>query len=337
MRRDPVYAPPTSLLGRLGADEAGACPPPRQRVLVAARVDHPPHDGVDPLVGVRPLRPARTAANLLHQVLACLWSLGDVPSVEVPESGAQSKADGDSCGAERRPPRSTAPLESQVPPPEEVVEVAEAPHAEARTPQTCDRPCGPVGPGARQLAAKAGKILQLEPRCAGKHTFEGQYTPFTVDSPSERGKPSPPVEYESPCPCECVCTPIPCMVDGFGLSLGGIDPAFAWLGCFLGGLMADVLFPDSSVGCGYARDQAGTVARSQGGTNPALDALRGGQSPGLGILAGRELDLGLMRPALSLAALSTSGIPGPAALAAPEIPGEGALRIFALRGEELPR
>ena len=130
--REPGYAPPTSLLGRMGAAEKSGCEPPRRSVLVAVRVEHPPHDRIEPLLGPFVRHPPRAFANLLHQVLKGLWSLDAVPSAEAPDAGQM-----EGCGsAERRPPRSSALLASQVQPPEEIVEVAEPPQAEAREPQT---------------------------------------------------------------------------------------------------------------------------------------------------------------------------------------------------------
>ena len=52
---------------------------------------------------------------------------------------------------------------------------------------------------------------------------------------------------------------------------------------------------------------------------------------------GLDLDLGLMRPDLSLTALATAGIAGPAALAPPEQVGASASLLFALPGDEAVR
>jgi hypothetical protein len=329
VRRDPVYAPPTSLLARLGAVRSGECAPPRRNVLVATAVAHPAQARVSPLLGARALHPPRSAANLLHQVLRSLWSLDDIPVAEVPESGALPRADGEACGsAEQRPARSSAPLESQVPPPEEVVEVAEPPQAEARHPQTCERPCGPVSPGARALAAKTGRVHRLDSAC-GTIKFEDEYTPFAVERPESRGKPS---EHKSPCPCECVCGILVVCVDCTGSRLEFLDCAFQWLGPVLESLVG-FFTPDASLGSA-TQDQAGGIAVHGSGKSPALDALLGGQSQGLGMLAGLDLDLGTMRPALSLTALATAGIPGPLAIAPPERPGEHASLLFSLPGDE---
>ncbi len=345
VRRDPVYAPPTSLLGRLGAGASGECAPPRRSVLVATAVEHPVQSRVSPLLGARALHPPRSAANLLHQVLRALWSLGEIPVAEAPESGALGRENGESCGTEQRPPRSSAPLESQIPPPEELVEVAEPPQAEARRPQTCERPCGPLSPGARALASKGGRSRQPDGQCT-EHTFESRYSPFGVERPTQRGKPG---EHESPCPCVCVCTeattgcppqdrrfpPYP-PLPPVNVLLGAIDAAMGWLGRCAAAL-AGLLFPDSSAGVASAEEFVGTIARDPLGRSPALEALRGGQSQGNGLLAGFELEVGVMRPALTLAALATSGIPGPAALAPPEIPGGGSSVLLSLRAEDIER
>ncbi len=335
VRRDPVYAPPTALLGRLGAAASGECPSPRRSVLVATAVEHPVQSRVSPLLGARALHPPRSAANLLHQVLRNLWSLGEIPVAEVPESGALGRENGESCGSEQRPPRSSAPLESQVPPPEELVEVAEPPQAEARRPQTCERPCGPVGPGSRALAAKTGRVHQLDPQCRGEHKFEDDYTPFVPERPEARGKPG---GHESPCPCECVCYLRLVCVDceGARLHLASIDSAFSWLDR-TSGSAAGSRFPDASVGFASPLDQAGRIAVHRSGRSPTLDALRGGQSQGLGMFAGMDLEAGVMQPALSLTALATSGIPGPGALVPPDRPGGQASLLVALRGDETPR
>jgi hypothetical protein len=329
-----VYAPPTSLLARLGAAASGDCAPPRRSALVATAVEHPAQARVSPLLGARALHPPRSAANLLHQVLRSLWSLDDIPVAEVPESGALPRADGEACGSgEQRPSRSSAPLESQVPPPEEVVEVAEPPQAEARHPQTCERPCGPVAPGARALAAKSGRIERPDPRC-GKLDFESQHTPFAVERPESRGKPG---ERDSPCPCYCDCV-YTCPISGSSLFLPGValeavDAGLGWLGrCWAG--LRELLTPDFSAGVAAAGEFVGMIAVHGSGSSPTLEALVGGQSQGLGISAGRELDLGVMRPALALTSLSTAGIPGPVALAPPELPGGEPSLIVAARAED---
>lgn len=338
VRRDPVYAPPTSLLGRLAAPASGGCAPPRQRVLVATAVEHPFQGGVSPLLGARALHPPRSAANLLHQMLRALWSLDEVPVAEVPESGAQPRADGESCGSEQRPARSSAPLESQAPPPEEIVEVAEPPQAEATHPQTCEGPCGPVGPGARSLAAKTARGERLDPRCGKHEDAKNPHTPFTVETPSERGKGG-----GQSCPCVCVCTRIGCPPAEREppdlpslVVLEAVDTALGWLGrCWAG--LRELLVSDSSAGVAAAEEFVGTIAVHRSGTSPTLDALLGGQSQGLGMSAGSDLELGVMRPALTLTSLSTSGIPGPGALAPPELPGGEPSFILALRAQELAR
>jgi hypothetical protein len=337
VRRDPVYAPPTPLLARLGTGGSGDCAPPRRSVLVATAVEHPAQARVSPLLGARALHPRHSAANLLHQVLRSLWSLDDIPVAEVPESGALPRADGESCGsAEQRPARSSAPLESQVPPPEEVVEVAEPPQAEARHPQTCERPCGPVSPGARALAAKTGRIERPDPRC-GKLDFESQHTPFAPERPSERGKGG------QSCPCVCVCTRTGCppaerhfQEPPRFVVLDAVDAAMGWL-ARCGAFLRDLLIPDYSAGVAAGDEFVGTIAVDAGGGRPALEALRGGQSQGLGLSAGLDLDLGVMRPALTLAALATSGVPERAALAPPEIPGGEPSFLLSLSAEDLDR
>jgi hypothetical protein len=100
------------------------------------------------------------------------------------------------------------------------------------------------------------------------------------------------------------------------------------------GFARGVSFPDSSLGFGSRGDQAGLVAAHPSGSSPALDALRGGQSQGPGMASGRELELGVMRPALALTALATSGIPERVAQAPPDLPGAETSFIVALRAEE---
>jgi len=325
--REPVYAPPTSILSRLGSNLSDRCAPPTRRVLVAAEVEPPPHDGIEPLLGASSLCPPRSVRNLLQQLLRALWSFDEIPFVEMPESGSAEP-----CGVEQRPPQSGTPLDSQVTPPEELVDVIEPPQAEAVGAQPCDRPCGPVSPGARQLAAKTGRVARLEAACAREHKFEDQYTPFTVERPQQRGKPG---ERESPCPCTCkcidlepeVCAGIHPEVVGHAV-IAGNDPSYGHLdrAC---GCESAFSAPEGTMCSGSSSSPAGIIAVHAGRSSPTLEALRGGQSQGLGVFAAMDLDLGMMRPALTLTALATSGVPGPVALAPPERFGGGASMLVA--------
>jgi hypothetical protein len=198
-----------------------------------------------------------------------------------------------------------------------------------------------VSPGARQLAAKAGRVFRLDPQCAGEHEFEGQYTPFVPERPSERGKPG---EHESPCPCMCDCVyywpppPPPPRRRRFprrDVALEAADASLGWLDDRRAGLPG-LFAPDFSAGFAAAEEFVGTIAVHRSGASPTLDALLGGQAQGLGMSAGSDLELGVMRPALTLSSLATAGIPGPFALAPPEMPGGPSLRV-ALRAEDVVR
>jgi hypothetical protein len=115
------------------------------------------------------------------------------------------------------------------------------------------------------------------------------------------------------------------VVDSIHAGLGILAPAATDI--------LDLLLPDALVGFG-STVEAGPIAIHQSGSSPTLDALRGGQSAGLGMWAGLDLDAGVMRPDLTLTALATAGIPGPIALVSPDHAGAGGSFVLALQSGE---
>jgi hypothetical protein len=110
---------------------------------------------------------------------------------------------------------------------------------------------------------------------------------------------------------------------------GWIDAAISWLRSWWrsGG---DPVVPDTAIGVDSAGAR-GNAATHWSAKNPTAEALRGGQSPGLGLASGFDLDLGVMRPDLTLATFASYGIPGRVAATTPEYPGSPGSLLVALQ------
>jgi hypothetical protein len=320
-----VYLPPRDLLAGLAAPPGDECAPATTRALGPVDVLAPAQAGVRALREKgRERQPKRSAPSLLHQVLSPLWLLR-AAGTRAPEAGSLPCGAKERCQGTERPLRSSLSCDSQVPPPVEVGEVVEPPQAQSPAPSktVCEPRCGLRGPGLRQVSPRVVRAGQ-DSGCAGEHKFEDVYTPFPPPQQQQmRGKPS-----SSPCPCECKCTwhfPsssafVP-FLEWLGRlwSMEPIDPLGAALGS-AAGAAPTLHFPDHTVGIGPAprvRDGAAVNGR---GYSPALDFLASGQSAGLGLNSGLDLDLGLMQPPRSASEPATGGIPGPVVLAAPSHP-----------------